>query len=68
MLSSILAAIAAIPTLINAIQELLSYFKKAEEAGWLDKESAVFKTLSQPTTGDQKDAAAKDITDLIHKL
>ncbi len=59
MLSSILGAIAAIPALISAIQELLAYFKKAEDAGWLDKSNAVFKSLSQPTTPEEKAADAK---------
>lgn len=66
MFTSILTAIAAIPTLISSIQELLAYFKKAEDNKWFQQSSAAFTPLEQgPTTGDQKDASAKAISDLI---
>lgn len=69
MLASIAAFFAGFSELSKDIKLLLAYFQKAETAGWFNKSAEVFKSLEQgPTTPEQKDAAAKDISNLIHDL
>lgn len=59
----------AFNNLNDRADQLITYFKKAEEAGWFAKTAEDFKPLmSGPTTKEQKDAAAKAIADDISKL
>lgn len=55
---------------LEKADELISYFKKAEEAGWFQKTAEAFKPLEtgKSTTKEEKDNAAKAIADAIHSL
>lgn len=68
-LALLTGALKAIPVLSKDVRDLLGYFKKAEEAGWFQKNAEAFRPLlNGPTTKEQKDAAAKAIADSINKL
>lgn len=68
MLSSILAAIAAIPELISSIQSLLAYFQKAEEAGWFTDLHTTIQDLKVADTDEKRLDAAKKIQDAMRSL
>lgn len=68
MLTSILSAIAAIPTLISTIQELIGWFKKANDEKWFQQSTEVFSNIKPGTSSEQKSDSAKQIQDLITKL
>ncbi len=67
-LALLTGAFKAIPVLSQDIKDVLSYLKRAEAAGWFNKTANDFQVLSGPTTGEQKDAAAKAIANDISKL
>lgn len=67
MFSSILAAIAAIPELLKALQGLIAYFKKAEEAGWFSEKAKAFQILANAKTEEEYAAASKAISDLLRR-
>lgn len=69
MFSQILAAIAAIPQLLSAIQELVAMFKKADEEKWFARQSVIFNTqLPKAETKQEFEDAAKAIQDQIKNL
>lgn len=68
MFTSILSALAAIPALLKAVQELLAWFKKAEDEKWFTQEQKVFDSIKPGTTSDEKSQQAKDIQDAIKGL
>ena len=60
MFSQILAAIVAIPKLIGVIQELLLWFKRADDEKWFaDKTEAIRAIKDAKTEQEFKDAAKK---------
>lgn len=67
-LTAITGFFKTIGILNDRISQLISYFQKAEQAGWFKQVNADFKPLIDgPTTGEQKSAAAKAIaTDISH--
>lgn len=69
MFSSILAAIAAIPKLLDAAQQLIAWFKKAEEEKWFAQQAKVM-NQDLPAAQSQEDfqKVAKEIQDQIKGL
>lgn len=68
MFSSILSAIAAIPALLKAIQELTSWFQKANEEKWFLKNSEAFDQLKKAQTDEEKLNAVKAIQNSLRNI
>jgi hypothetical protein len=68
MFSQILAAIAAIPKLLDAIRSLIAYFKKAEDERWFAQKVAAFQDLDNAQTLEEYKAASKKINDVLRGL
>ena len=68
MFTSILAAIAAIPQLIKSIEELLGYFKKAEDEKWFATKTEAFQKLEAAKTVEEYREASKAISNTLRGL
>lgn len=68
MFTSILSAIAAIPKLIEMIENLLGYFKKAEESQWFADRTKVMQDIAKAETAEEYQQAAKDLQNVLKKL
>lgn len=67
-LTALIAAFKAIPVISQDIRDIANFFRKAEENKWFDNNNKAFQPLEGPTTKEQKDEAAKTISDSISKL
>ena len=65
MFTSILSAIAAIPQLIKSVEQLIAYFKKADDEKWFQKSTVSFEELKNAKTDEEKLNALKNIQHLI---
>ena len=65
MFTSILSAIAAIPQLIKSVEQLIAYFKKADDEKWFQKSTVSFEELKNAKTDEEKLNALKHIQHLI---
>lgn len=68
MFTSILAAIGAIPKLVDLIQQLLGFFKKAEDEKWFAEKSAAFQDLEKAQTLEEYQRATKALHDSLKRL
>ena len=68
MFTTILSAIAAIPALLKAVQDLLGYFKKAEENAWFADRTKVMQDIAKAKTPEEYQKAAKDLQNVIQGL
>lgn len=68
MLTSLLAAIAAIPKLISAIESLTAMMKKADDEKWFAHNTDAFEKLRNAKTEQEMFDAAKAIQDSIRHL
>jgi hypothetical protein len=67
-LATILAALKAIPVISQDLRDIATFFRKAQNEQWFDNLNQSIRTLQQPTTKEQKDEAAKAISDSITHL
>ena len=68
MFTSILSAIAAIPALLKAIQELLGWFKKAQEERWFAEKTEAMQAIRDAKTDEDFKNAAKKLADTLRGL
>jgi len=68
MFTSILSAIAAIPALLKAIQELLGWFKKAQEERWFAEKTEAMQAIRDAKTDEDYTKAAKKLADTLRGL
>jgi len=68
MLSSILSAIAAIPALLKAVNQLIGYMDKLEAAGFFKANAEVQQSIKASQTEEERKASAKGLNDLLGKL
>lgn len=68
MFTAILNAIAAIPTLIKSIQNLIAYFDKLDQAGFFNAVAKNQQDLAAAKTPEEYKAASQEINDLLKKL
>lgn len=68
MFSTILSAIAAIPALLKAVQQLLGYFEKAEKERWFAQKTEAFQKLESAKTVEEYREASKAINDTLRGL
>ena len=67
-LKAILLAIAAIPKLVEQLQELLGWFHKAEKEKWFAEKTKTIQNIEKAETPEEYKQASKEINDLIKKL
>lgn len=65
MLSTILAALQAIPALVSAIRDLTSAFQKYQDAKWRAELNEITSELEKSLTVESKAALAKRLAALI---
>lgn len=68
MFASILAAIAAIPKLLGAIQQLIAYMDKMDRAGFFAENAKAQQDLLRAETPEEFKQAAKEVNDTLKKL
>jgi len=68
MFTSILSAIAAIPALLKAVQELLGWFKKAQEERWFAEKTEAMQAIRDAKTDEDFKNAAKKLADTLRGL
>lgn len=69
MFTQLLAAIAAIPELLKAVQQLVALFKKADEEKWFAKNNEIFSSqLPKAETKEEFEQVAEEIQNQLKKL
>lgn len=68
MITSILNAIAAIPALLQAVRELLAYFKRADEEAWFKDKTKAFQDALAAKTPEERKKAIEEIHNALNRL
>lgn len=67
-LTLISGAFKAFTEMSKDVKDIASFFRQAQQENWFNKTANDFSPLNGPTTGGQKDAAAKGIADDISAM
>lgn len=68
MFQAILAALAALPKLVSAVENLIGAINKYQDAKWREELNSISSKLSSTNTPEEKASAAKALSDLISRL
>lgn len=68
MFASIFSAIAAIPEILKAIQQLIAYLDKMDKAGFFNAVSKMQQDIEKAKSEEDYNAAAKEIGDALKKF
>lgn len=67
-LTALIAAFKAIPVISQDIRDIAAFFRRAQDQKWFENLNETIRVISEPTTKEQKDAAAKVIANSIKQL
>jgi uncharacterized protein YicC (UPF0701 family) len=67
MFAAILAALQAIPSLVNAVRDLTSAFTKYQDARWREDLNDIQHQLNSPLSIEQKAEVARKLAALISR-